>query len=189
MNYTPAPMVGRIMFFEGWYPLLRILVVGVCVYFFLIVAVRLGGKRTLAQMNMFDFVVNVALGSMFATVILTKDTVLAEGAAAISLLIGLQWLVTYFTAHYPRLRHAVDAEPTLLVCHGRPLRSAMKAQRIGMEDINAAVRGHGATRIEDVDFVILETNGSLNVIGHGSLNGDAMNAVRGAPGVFPSNEY
>lgn len=165
------------MFFEGWYPLYRILVVGALAYFFLIAALRAGGKRTLAQMNTFDFVVNVALGSMFATLILSRDIVLAEGATAISLLIGLQFAVTYVTSRFPQFRQAVDAEPSLLFYHGRPLERTMKAQRIGMADLLSAARGQGLSDLSRVDSIVLETNGSLSILPDAKASDSAMRDV------------
>ncbi|MBY8851878.1 hypothetical protein K7G98_27780 [Saccharothrix sp. MB29] len=70
------------MFFDSWDGLLRVVVVGVCAYAALVVLLRLSGKRTLAKMNAFDLVATVALGSTLATVLLTSDVALAEGALA-----------------------------------------------------------------------------------------------------------
>jgi uncharacterized membrane protein YcaP (DUF421 family) len=58
------------MFYDGWFRLVRVLVVGSCGYVALIALLRISGKRTLAKLNAFDFVVTVALGSTLATVLL-----------------------------------------------------------------------------------------------------------------------
>lgn len=68
------------MLFSGWENLLRTLVVGVLAYVSLVVFLRISGKRTLSKMNAFDLIVTVALGSTLATVLLSKDVALAEGA-------------------------------------------------------------------------------------------------------------
>jgi uncharacterized membrane protein YcaP (DUF421 family) len=77
------------MLFGGWQPLLRTLVVGALAYLVLVSLLRLSGKRTLAKMNAFDFVVTVALGSTLATILLSKSVTLAQGSLALALLIGL----------------------------------------------------------------------------------------------------
>ena len=78
------------MFFDDWFGLLRVMVVGVAAYAALVALLRASGKRTLAKLNAFDFVVTVALGSTLATVLLSKDVALAEGLRAFALLTGLQ---------------------------------------------------------------------------------------------------
>lgn len=83
MNWTK-------MLFGGWEGLVRTAVVGVCAYVALIVLLRASGKRTLSKMNAFDLIVTVALGSVMATVLLSKDTALAQGILAFALLISLQ---------------------------------------------------------------------------------------------------
>lgn len=152
------------MFFEGWYPLLRIVIVGALAYAFLIALVRISGKRTLGQMNTFDFVVNVALGSIFATLILSKDVVLMEGITALALLAGMQFAVTSVIAKYQHLRKAIDAEPTLLFRNGEYLRSAMEKQRITEADILNAARSSGVQNIGEVGAIVLETDGTMSVI-------------------------
>lgn len=74
------------MLFDGWYGLLRVLVVGVSAYVRLVALLRLTGKRTLSKMNAFDLIVTVALGSTLATVLLSGDVALAEGMLALALL-------------------------------------------------------------------------------------------------------
>lgn len=82
------------VFFDSWTTLLRTLVVGVLAYVTMVAFLRISGKRTLSKMNAFDLIVTVALGSTLATVLLSKDVALAEGALAFALLIGLQFVVT-----------------------------------------------------------------------------------------------
>jgi uncharacterized membrane protein YcaP (DUF421 family) len=63
---------------------------------------RVSGKRTLSKWNAFDFVVTIALGSILATVLLSKDVRLAEGLTACALLVGLQFLNTWIAVRSPR---------------------------------------------------------------------------------------
>ncbi|WP_319001061.1 hypothetical protein [Halomonas sp. SBBP1] len=84
-------------FFNGWGNLLRVIIVGVLAYAALVVFLRISGNRTLSKMNAFDLIVTVALGSTLATVLLSKDVALAEGAVAMALLISLQFIITWFS--------------------------------------------------------------------------------------------
>ena len=73
------------MFYDGWMGLVRVVVAGTCAYAALVLLLRISGKRTLAKLNAFDFVVTVALGSTLATVVLSSSVALAEGVVALAL--------------------------------------------------------------------------------------------------------
>jgi len=99
------------MFFNNWADLGRVLIVGVLAYLGLIVLLRLSGKRTLAKMNAFDFVVTVALGSTLATVLLSKDVALAEGLVAFATLVALQFIIAWLSVRSETVSRFVKSEP------------------------------------------------------------------------------
>ncbi|MFN2441460.1 MAG: DUF421 domain-containing protein, partial [Thermoanaerobaculia bacterium] len=68
------------MFFDDIQGLIRVFVISILAYVALVLFLRVSGKRTLTKLNAFDLVVTVALGSTLATIILSKDVALAEGA-------------------------------------------------------------------------------------------------------------
>lgn len=78
------------MLFQGWLSLFKVVFVGVIAYLALIFLLRSYGKRTLAKMNAFDFVINIAIGSTLATIILSPKVVIIEGMIAFVLLFSLQ---------------------------------------------------------------------------------------------------
>ncbi|GAB3484885.1 DUF421 domain-containing protein [Azotobacter salinestris] len=159
------------MFFEDWFGLLRILIVGVLAYIALVCLLRLSGKRTLSKMNAFDLVVTVALGSTLATVLLNRSIALAEGALAFALLTGLQFAITWSSVRARWVRRIVKAEPQLLLHDGQFLKGALRRTRVTEEEILAAVRGAGMSGLEDVRAVVLETDGSFSVIRQGKQAG------------------
>jgi uncharacterized membrane protein YcaP (DUF421 family) len=152
------------MFFDSWFGLLRVLVVGTLAYVALVLLLRVSGKRTLAKLNAFDLIVTVALGSTLATVLLSKSVALVEGLAAFALLAGLQYLVAWLSVRSQRFSDLVKSEPTLLLHRGRFLEGAMRAQRVTRAEILAALRSSGAIEAGQVVAVVLETDGSLSVI-------------------------
>ena len=153
------------VFFDGWAGLARVVVVGTAAYAALIVLLRASGKRTLSKMNAFDLVVTVALGSTLATVLLSADVALAEGVTALALLVLLQYAITFASVRSPRVTDWVKGEPTLLARDGRHLPEAMRRTRVTAEEIDAALREHGLSRLEEAQAVVLETDGTLSVIG------------------------
>lgn len=151
------------VWFDEWGNLGRVVVVGVVAYLALIVVLRVSGKRVLSKMNAFDLVVTVALGSTFATILLSKDVALAEGIAALFLLVALQYTVTWLSVRSAPINRLVKSEPTLLY-RGGYLESEMRRARVVREEILAAVRSQGISSMEEVSFVVLETDGSFTVL-------------------------
>jgi uncharacterized membrane protein YcaP (DUF421 family) len=153
--------------FNGWFTLLRTAVVGILAYAALVLFLRFSGKRTLAKMNAFDLVVTVSLGSTLATITLSADVALAQGLLAFALLIALQFVMTWSSVRWVWIRHMITGEPSLLLFRGQFLQDALRRTRLTEEEIRAAVRSEGLPVIEDVEAVVLETDGSLSVIGSG----------------------
>lgn len=155
------------MLFDGWYDLVRILVVGICAYFGLVVILRITGKRTLAKMNAFDLIVTISLGSTLASALLSSDVSLAEGLLAFALLCGLQFLVAYGSTRSTKIRNLVKATPSLLFYRGRFDHAMMARERVAEEEVFAAIRAEGLAALDSVDAVVLETDGSFSVL-HGA---------------------
>lgn len=152
------------MFYDNAFGLLRVVVITLSAYAILIVVLRAAGKRALAKLNAFDLVVTVALGSTLATVLLSKDVALAEGALAFAMLAGLQYGVARASIRWRWFRNAVRAEPRLLLKDGVLRREAMAAERVTADEVTSALRQQGIGRIADAAAVVLETDGSLSVI-------------------------
>ena len=152
------------IFFESWAGLGRVVVIGVLAYAALVVLLRISGKRTLAKMNAFDFVVTVALGSTLATVLLSKDVALAEGVLAFAVLIGLQYLLAWLGRRSERIEALIKSEPALLLYRGRFIERAMRQERLAQIEVLAAIRKQGISDVEEVEAVVLETDGSFSVI-------------------------
>jgi uncharacterized membrane protein YcaP (DUF421 family) len=172
------------MFFHSWSGLGRVLVVGICAYAGLVLILRISGKRTLAKMNAFDFVVTIALGSILATVLLSKEVALAEGLLALVWLIGLQWLVASLAVRFAGWRKVIKSEPRLLALHGELNEAALRDERVTPDAVFAAVRSAGHASLGEVEAVVLENDGRLSVIGSHPQRVKAS-ALRGLEG-FPA---
>lgn len=152
------------MFFDNWYSLFRILIVGMLSYFALILMLRTSSNRTLSQMNAFDFTVSVAVGSVLATVILDANISLAEGLTAFLLLLGLQFVVSWLSMKFSSVNKLIKSEPHLLFYHGQFVDKALKKTRIQKDDIYQAARSEGLDSMDSVAAVVLEPNGSLSIV-------------------------
>lgn len=151
-------------FFQSWGGLIRVVVVGTIAYASLILFLRVSGKRTLSKMNAFDFIVTVALGSTLATILLSKDVALAEGVVAFALLIALQFIITWLSVRSPRVKEIVASEPALLLFDGQLLRAQMRRARVTEEEVRAAVREQGVASLDDLEALVLETDGTFSAV-------------------------
>jgi uncharacterized membrane protein YcaP (DUF421 family) len=152
------------MFFNDWYGLLRVLIIGVLAYVAVIIWLRITGKRTLSKWNAFDFVVTIALGSTLASVITSRDIPLVEGVVALGLLVLLQFVITSLSVRVPAIRKLIKAEPALLLKHGRFLDEALIRERVSESEVRMAIRSQGLASVEEIEAVVLETDGSFSVI-------------------------
>ena len=169
------------MWFDNWHSLLRIALVGVAAYAMLMLVLRLTGKRTLSQLNAFDFIVTVSLGSTLATILLSTDVAWTEGVAALLLLSGLQFAVAAVSARWPRARKAFTARPTLLVSRGEVRQEALRSNRLTESELLQVVRMHGCGDVSQVEAVVLEANGKYSVITTDRYgDGSALAGVEGA---------
>ena len=152
------------MLFDDGQALVRTAVVGVAAYVALVAMLRISGKRTLAKLNAFDFVVTIALGSTLSAVLLDRSVSLAQGVLALAVLIGLQLAITWTSVRFKRLRTIVTGEPRTVLRNGAFIEEAMKAVRVTEEEVRAAVRGAGHLDVAGIEAVVLETDGSFSVV-------------------------
>jgi uncharacterized membrane protein YcaP (DUF421 family) len=165
--------------------LIRVALVAPAAYIALIVLLRISGKRTLSQFNAFDFVVTVAIGSMLATIVVSRDVQLPVGIIGFALLILLQFVVAWLVCRIPRVECAVKARPSLLLQNGEFLNETMLDERVSEEEILMAIRKTGNGDLADIAAVVLETDGSFSVIPRERL-GNASALPSGWPaGVRP----
>ena len=166
------------MWFDDWSDIVGVLIVGTAAYVGLVALLRISGKRTLAKLNAFDLVVTVAFGSTLATILLSSDVSYAEGVTALVLLAVLQFVAAMISSRLRLGRAVITARPTLLLRDGVILDEVLHEQRISADEIRQAVRASGAGSLADIAAVVLETDGSLSVIGTDRLgDGSALGGL------------
>lgn len=152
------------MFFQNWEGIARTVAVGILAYATVVLFLRISGKRTLAKLNAFDLVVTVALGSTLSAILLQELVALAEGAVALGLLILMQFAVAFASVRSNRIAKWVRSEPALLVRNGEFCDATLKRERITRDEALSAVRSAGGHAIEEVETLILESDGTLSTI-------------------------
>ena len=135
------------------------------VYLFLLVILRLAGKRTLSEMSTFDFVLVLIISEATQNALVDDDHSLTTGLAVILSLVALDRLVAALKTKFPRMDKFIEGTPLMLVDHGRPLEERMKRSNVNVDDILQAARQHrGISRLDQIKYAVLEASGGISVI-------------------------
>ena len=170
-------MSSVVFFFDGWMPLARIVVVGTLMYVALVVLLRVSGSRTIASMRAFDFIVTVALGSVFGRALTATGVSLAEAVVAFVLLICLQYAVARLQVLSRPFARAVTNPPQLLYFRGEFQSDRMRRTRVTEQELRAVARKKGHGSLDDVEALVLEASGDIAVItsiGNGTALGSEL---------------
>ena len=151
------------LLFKNWESLWHVAICAILAYFILFIFIRISGKRTLAKLTAFDFVVTVTLGSTLSSMILGKVTI-AEGALALALIIGLQYLLASTARASSTAEKIINSSPTLVFYRGQFLEDAMRKEVLTEEEIYAEIRKYRLLDVDQVEAVVMELNGELTVI-------------------------
>lgn len=151
-------------FVSSLYGVERIIGMSILFYFGLIIILKLSGKRTLSEINAFDLLVNVAIGSIAATTIVLKESSFIDGMVAVITLVVLQYILAKLDTKYSFIGSFLLTRPTLLYYKGEFLIENMDKMRITKNDLSQQVRLKSGTVIENISAVVLESNGGLSII-------------------------
>ena len=175
-------MDGLLPFLDDLPTVVRVVVTTALSYGYVVVLIRLSGKRTIAHMNSFDWIINVAVGALTASAILTPENT-AEAWIAIGTVIALQWALTKLVQRFKPVARLVREEPRLLARHGVLMRDAMAELRVSEDSVMAALRGAGLLSVGEAEAIVFETDGRLSVI---AASGEGRRGSSGDPEVLRS---
>lgn len=134
------------------------------IYAFLILAIRLIGRRSLAQLSALDLIVVILLGSAVETAMVQANTSIKAGLVSATVLLVVNRVVTLGMMKSKKLRHLVGGGPVLIVEHGRFVEERMWRVGLTEADVRAALRAREIGSIEEVRYAVLETDGRINVV-------------------------
>jgi uncharacterized membrane protein YcaP (DUF421 family) len=166
--------------FNGFQSVLRIVLVGTGVYLGLVLLIRVSGKQSLAKRTGYGLSVTVALGSVLATSLLPSQVSLVDGLLGFALLLSLQHLLSVGVARFKPIEYIAATRPRLVLSQGEPDEAAMGRERLTLGDLRAAARAHGFASLEQIDAMILESDGTLSVIAKLEGSCSALDDVEGA---------
>jgi uncharacterized membrane protein YcaP (DUF421 family) len=134
------------------------------VYVFLILGLRVLGKRELGQMNLYDLVMIIVLGNAVQNAMINGDNTLFGGFVAAFVLLVMNRGFNALVLKSPRIERLMVGEPVVIVHDGLPVSGAMKRQGITMDQVDAALREHGIGELSKVHLCVLEVDGTLSCV-------------------------
>jgi uncharacterized membrane protein YcaP (DUF421 family) len=138
---------------------------GFGVYLFLLVVFRATGKRTLAQITMFDFVLLLIVSEATQQALLGDDFSVTNGCLIVLVLLICDRSLDLVTHRVPRLDRWLNDVPLILVKDGEVLQTRLDWARIGLDDIlEQARQAQGLERLDQIRFAVLERNGAISII-------------------------
>lgn len=134
-------------------------------YLLLLTVFRVSGRRMLAELTTFDFVLLLIIGEATQQALLGEDFSFINAMLVIVTLVTLEIVLSLLKGWAPFLGKLLDGTPMIVVDHGRPLRERMHKARIDEEDIlEAARRLQGIERLDQIKYAVLEVSGGISVI-------------------------
>lgn len=127
------------------------------------VYIRILGKRSTSELNNFDWIVTVSVGSIVASTIILKDISIIKGAFSVLILMILQFFVTKFMYKSETYRKIVKSTPQLLLFESKFIEGNMKKERILKSEVYAAIRQEGLKSVKQIYAFVLETNSKISV--------------------------
>jgi uncharacterized membrane protein YcaP (DUF421 family) len=134
----------------------------VAVYFALLLLLRIGGKRQLAQMNTFDLIVLLLLSNVVQNAVIGNDNSLAGGLLGAAVLVAANYLVVRATFLHALVTRILQGSPTPLVQNGQVDDRALRRELITRAELEAALRRQGMSGLDGVEEVVIEPEGSIS---------------------------
>jgi uncharacterized membrane protein YcaP (DUF421 family) len=157
-------MIWSDMFVMGA-PLIEKIIRPLIVYGVLVLLVRLFGKRELAQLNQFDWIVLLTLSNTVQNAIIGNDNSVTGGIIGAAALMAVNFLVVRFLYHHERIDRVVEGKATVLVESGRVLKENLDAELITTAELEAAANRQGFDSLATVERCVLQPGGTLSFTG------------------------
>jgi len=137
----------------------------IVVYIFLVVLLRIFGKRELAQLNPFDLVVLLSLSNTVQNAIIGNDNSVTGGLIGAFSLLAVNYVVVRFLFRHRRLDQIMEGTPTVLIEHGRVRRQSLAKELLTESELLTVLHRQGFSGLEEVDRCVLEPGGTFSVKG------------------------
>ena len=145
-------------------PVWELILRSVVIYVFLIVLLRITGKRQVGQLAPFDLVLLLVLSNAVQNSMNGGDNSLIGGMVSATTLVVLNFIVAFATYRFKAVEVLVEGRPQVLIHNGRLYEDALTDARLTRHELDAALRRASCADIQDVRYAVLENNGEITVL-------------------------
>lgn len=135
-------------------------------YFFILLIYRIMGKREVGQLGIIDLIVSILIAELAVLSIEELDKSIFISIVPILTLTLLQTVLAYFSLKKPKFRILLDGNPSLIIKNGKVNFKEMTKQKYNLDDLLVQLREKGFKSIEEIEYAILENNGTLSVFAY-----------------------
>jgi uncharacterized membrane protein YcaP (DUF421 family) len=134
------------------------------VFFFILVLVRVMGRRELSKMEPFDLIVLIVIGDLVQQGVTQQDYSVTGAVLAVGTIAVLAVFMSWLSFRFARVRPVLDGRPVVLVEKGSPIADNLRRERITLDELSAQARLSGIASLEKVQWAVLETGGQISFI-------------------------
>jgi uncharacterized membrane protein YcaP (DUF421 family) len=160
----PSLLDQKLQLMQYWYDLLIIVGKSSLIYVFIVGAIRLFGKKELAQLSVIDLVFILLISNAVQNAMVGNDNTVQGGIAAALGLFIVNYALKIITYRFSSVSKMVQGEAIMLVYDGKMIEENMRKALITKEEVEAAIREHGVAKCSEVDLAIMEVDGNISVI-------------------------
>lgn len=135
-------------------------------YFFILLIYRIMGKREVGQLGIIDLIVSILIAELAVLSIEELDKSIFISIVPILTLTLLQTILAYFSLKKPKFRILLDGNPSLIIKNGKVNFKEMTKQKYNLDDLLVQLREKGFKSIEEIEYAILENNGTLSLFAY-----------------------
>ena len=146
------------------FELLSIALRSVAVYLFIVIAIRVFGKREITQLSVIDLVFILLISNSVQNAMVGPNNTLLGGLVAASSLFLANAILGFITFRSKKFNQLLNGDAIMLIYKGKILKKHLAKALISQEELEETVREHGVEKIADVDLAVLETDGNISVI-------------------------
>ncbi len=132
------------------------------VFLFLWLAIRISGRREVAQLSAFDMILLVTVGDLVAQGVVQEDYSLTTALVAVATMTLAGLALAWLEYRFPNAQPVISGVPRIVVRDGEPVLDVLDSERLTIQDIKEACRQQGIRRLSEVELCVLETNGSFS---------------------------
>lgn len=150
--------------FDLHLPVLEKVLRPILVYAFLVLGLRLAGKRELAQLNPFDLIVLLMLSNTVQNAIIGDDSSVTGGLLGATALLAMNWLVVRFVYEHPGVQRTVEGDADVLIENGRLHHDRLRRELITLSELESAAHKQGIASLDQVERCVLEPGGTMSFV-------------------------